>query len=43
MIENDLNGKCFEEKNNSINEYLNKIDRYLKDISSLNFAKVCFK
>jgi hypothetical protein len=37
MIENDLNGKCLEEKTNSI-----KIDRYLEKISSISFAKVCF-
>jgi uncharacterized protein YlzI (FlbEa/FlbD family) len=42
MIENDLNGRCLGEKNSSIDEDSNKIDRYLKDISSLNFAKVCF-
>jgi hypothetical protein len=27
--------------NNSIDENLNKIDRYLKDISSVTSAKVC--
>ncbi|CAF0770589.1 unnamed protein product [Rotaria sordida] len=42
MIDNDLNGKCFEEKKILINENLNKIDRYLNHISSLNFAKKLF-
>ncbi|CAF4302769.1 unnamed protein product [Rotaria sp. Silwood2] len=42
MIDNDLNGKCFEENKLLINENLNKIDQYLKHISSLNFAKKLF-
>ncbi|CAF1281408.1 unnamed protein product [Rotaria sp. Silwood1] len=42
MIDNDLNGKCFEEKKFLIHENLNKIDRYLKHISSLTFAKKLF-
>jgi uncharacterized protein YlzI (FlbEa/FlbD family) len=40
MIDNDLNGKCVEVKNRSMEEDLKKIDRYVKEIPSLSFAKV---
>ncbi|CAF5210580.1 unnamed protein product, partial [Rotaria magnacalcarata] len=42
MIDNDLNEKCYEEKNASIYENFNKIDRYLTHISSIGFAKKLF-
>jgi hypothetical protein len=41
MIDNDLNGRCSEVKNRSMDENLKRIDRYLKDIPSFSFAKVC--
>lgn len=40
MIDNDLNGRCTEVKNRSMEDNLKRIDRYVKDISSLSFAKV---
>lgn len=40
MIDNDLNGKCLQERNSSLHENFNKIDRYLKHVPSINYAKV---